>query len=111
MPGHPLRCAHSARRHAVARRRTQGEVASRRHGPCAEQGQSSGGLFLHISWANVGKMPTFLEVGKMPTLLEGPSRSGGVPPPFAHVRSKSSRLAAFFLLISWAKCGQDAHSP
>ena len=27
-------------------------------GPCAEQGQSLGGLFLHISWANVGKMPT-----------------------------------------------------
>ena len=36
----------------------------RRHGPCAEQGQSSGGPFLLISWA----------VGKMPTLLEGDTR-------------------------------------
>ena len=65
--------------------------------PCAEQIQPSGGLFLHISWANVDKMPT---------LLEGPSRSGGVLAAMAHARSKSSRLAAFFLHISWANVGK-----
>ena len=38
----------------------------------------------------------------MATLLEGSSRSGGVLAAMAHARSKDSRLAAFFLLISWA---------
>ncbi len=48
-------------------------------------------------WARCGQ-----DVGKMATLLEGSSRSGGVLAAMAHARSKDSRLAAFFLLISWA---------
>ena len=39
---------------------TQGVVASRRHGPCEEQGQPLGDLLLLISWANVGGTPTLL---------------------------------------------------
>ena len=62
---------------AVASHRTQGEVASGRHGPCAEQLEPLGGLLLRTSWANGGKMPPLLEAA-LASKLAWPG--GGEPP-------------------------------
>jgi len=79
-------------------RAPQGVVAS--SPPFAHARSKSSRLaafFLHISWANVGKMPT---------LLECPSRSGGV---LAAIRPCAEQIqppSGFFLHISWANVGK-----
>ena len=87
----------------------------RRHGPCAEQRQSSGGLFLLISWA----------VGKMPTLLEGDIRQqAGLATQWrasalkerwrpAAIRPCAEQIQPLggLLLAHLMGCGEDAHSP
>jgi len=78
-----------------ALQRSGGVLAAIR--PCAEQIQPSSGLLLHISWANVGKMPT---------LLEGPSRSGGILAAIRPCAEQIQPSSGLLLLISWANVGK-----